>query len=136
MLREPLGDPQLRLRFLPDRRMPTDAEHHVIDAEPGRDVTIVQRDGSPAVALVHDAQLNDDPELLNAAGSVAVLAAENAELEAGWREALEALDRPRPRLGQAADEERRKLERNLHDGVQQRLVAINIELGIAADAAP
>jgi signal transduction histidine kinase len=136
MLRRPLGDPQLQLQFFRDGATATDAEREAIDAGPGRDVTVVQRDGSPAVALVHDAQLNDDPELLNAAGAVAVLAAENAQLEAGWHDALEDLDRSRTRLVQAADEERRKLERNLHDGVQQRLVAINIELGIAADAAP
>jgi hypothetical protein len=71
-------------------------------------VTVVQHDGSPAVAIVHDAQLDDDPELLNAAGAMALLAAENAELDAGWKEAIGDLERSRTRLVRAADEERRK----------------------------
>ena len=97
---------------------------------------MVQRDGSPAVAIVHDAQLNDDPELLNAAGAIALLAAENAELDAGWKEAMRDLERSRTRLVRAADEERRKFERNLHDGVQQQLIAIKIRLELAADRRP
>ena len=135
MLREPLGDPQLRLQFLPDRATEPDAERPAIEAGPGRDVTVVQRDGSPAVAIVHDAQLDDDPELLNAAGAIALLAAENAELDAGWKEAMRDLERSRTRLVRAADEERRKFERNLHDGVQQQLIAIMIRLGLAAEDA-
>ena len=55
-------------------------------------MTVVQRDGSPAVAIDHDAQLNDDPELLNAAGAIALLAAENAELDSGWNEAIRDLE--------------------------------------------
>ena len=134
MLREPLGDPQLRLQFLADRATDPDAERQAVEAGPGREVTVVQRDGSPAVAIVHDAQLDDDPELLNAAGAIALLAAENAELDAGWKEAMRDLERSRTRLVRAADEERRKFERNLHDGVQQQLVAIRIWLELAAEA--
>ena len=134
MLREPLGDPQLRLEFLADRATDPDAERQAVEAGPGRDVTVVQRDGSPAVAIVHDAQLDDDPELLNAAGAIALLAAENAELDAGWKETMRDLERSRTRLVRAADEERRKFERNLHDGAQQQLIAIKIWLELAADA--
>jgi signal transduction histidine kinase len=142
MLREPLGDPQLRLQFLSDGVKEPDAEREAVEAGPGRDVTVVLRDGSPRVAIVHDAQLNDDPELLNAAGAIALLAAESAELEAGWKEAVRDLEssrmhleHSRRRLVRAADEERRKFERNLHDGVQQHLVAIMIRLGLATDEA-
>ena len=98
-------------------------------------MTVVQRDRSPRVAIVHDAQLNDDPELLNAAGAIALLAAESAELDAGWKEAMRDLERSRTRLVRAADDERRKFERNLHDGVQQHLVAIRSRLGMAAEDA-
>ena len=98
-------------------------------------MTVVQRRGSPSVAIVHDAQLNDDPELLNAAGAIALLAAENAELDAGWKEAVRDLERSRMRLVRATDEERRKVERNLHDGVQHQLIAIMIRLGMAAEDA-
>jgi signal transduction histidine kinase len=136
MLRGPFGDPQLQLKVLADRATGSDDEHPAIEAGPGRKVTVVQHDGSPAVAIMHDAQLDDDPELLNAAGAIALLAAENAELDAGWKEAIGDLQRSRTRLVRAADEERRKLERNLHDGVQQQLIAIRILTGLAADEAP
>jgi signal transduction histidine kinase len=140
MLREPLGDPQLHLQFLPSHA--AEPARRAVKAGPGRDVTVVQRGGSPPVAIEHDAQLNDDPELLNAAGAVALLAAENAELDAGWNEAIRDLEHSRmhledsrSRLVRAADEERRKVERNLHDGVQHRLIAIMIRLGMAAEDA-
>ena len=121
MLRGPLGDPDLRLVFLDGARQPP-------PAEPGRDVKIVRHEGAPTVAIVHDPQLDDDPELLEAAGAVALLAAENAELDAGWTEALQELERSRARLVRAADDERRKVERNLHDSVQQLLISIKLRL--------
>jgi signal transduction histidine kinase len=124
ILREPLGDPDLRLVF-------RDAEHAA--APPGRAVTVVERDGREAVAILHDAQLDDDPELLQAAGAVALLAAENAELDAATNRALDDLRGSRARVVTAADDERRKLERDLHDGVQQRLVAIRMQLALAGE---
>ncbi len=132
MLREPLGDPTLRLRFL-DRSAEPDAERLAIEAGPGRDVSVVEREGSPAVAILHDPQLNDDPELLMAAGEVALLAAENAELEAGWKNALGDLERSQARLLRATDDERHKVERDLHDGVQQHLLAIMVRLRLGPD---
>src|SRR4051795_11111919 len=127
MLRGPLGDPDLRLVFLGGGQQPP------LPTEPGRDVKLVRHDGAPAVAIVHDPQLNDDPELLKAAGAVALLAAENAELDAGWTEALQEVARSRARLVRAADDERRKFERNLHDSVQQLLISIKLRLEIEAD---
>jgi signal transduction histidine kinase len=126
VLREPLGDPDLRLVF----------EHaDGVTPEPSRAVTVVERAGQPAVAIIHDPQLRDDPELLQAAGAVALLAAENAELDAAWNDALDELRESRVRIVTAADTERRKLERDLHDGVQQRLVALRIKLTLAAETA-
>jgi signal transduction histidine kinase len=121
MLRGPLGDPDLRLVFLGGNEAspPT---------EPDRDVKVLHHEGAPAVAIIHDPQLNDDPELLEAAGCVALLAAENAELDAGWTEALQELKRSRARLVNAADEERRKFERDLHDSVQAQLISIKLHL--------
>jgi signal transduction histidine kinase len=130
MLRGPLGDPGLRLRFWDVR---TDAWDDVVDPRPGESVTVVDNEGRPAVALIHDAQLEDDPELLRAAGAVAVLAAENAELDALWTDALQDLRRSRARISQAVDDERRRVVRNLHDGVQQRLVAIRMGVALSAD---
>jgi signal transduction histidine kinase len=125
MLRGPLGDPDLRLVFL-------DGHDGPLPDEPGRDVKLVRHDGAPAVAIIHDPQLDDDPELLEAAGAVALLAAENAKLDAGWTESLRELERSRARLVRAADDERRKFERNLHDSVQQRLISIKLRLEMEA----
>jgi signal transduction histidine kinase len=126
LLRDPLGDPDLRLVFLDGREAP-------LPTEPGRAIKLVRHDGAPAVAIIHDPQLNDDPELLDAAGAVALLAAENTELDAGWTEALREVARSRARLVRAADDERRKFERNLHDSVQQQLISIKIRLEIEAE---
>jgi signal transduction histidine kinase len=84
---------------------------------------------------VHDAQLSEDPELLQAAGAVALLALENAELDSAWKESLGELADSRSRLVRAGDRERRKLERDLHDGAQQRLVAASIDLSLAGELA-
>jgi signal transduction histidine kinase len=127
MLRGPLGDPDLRLVFLGGQDEPP-------PTAPGRDVRIVPHEGAPTVAIVHDEQLNDDPELVEAAAAVALLVAENAQLDAAWTEALQELRRSRARLVRAADDERRKLERDLHDSAQQRLISIKLRLEIAAAA--
>ena len=126
MLRGPVGDPDLRLIFLSDEEDP-------LPTEPGRDVKLVRHKGAPSVAIIHDPQLNEDPELLEAAGAVALLAAENADLEARWTEALQELERSRARLVRTADDERRKFERNLHDSVQQQLISIKLRLEIEAE---
>src|SRR5215204_7086566 len=126
MLRGPLGDPDLRLVFL-------GGEEGALPVEPGRDVKLVRHEGAPTVAIIHDPQLNEDPKLLEAAGAVALLAAENAELDAGWKEALQDLQHSRARLVRAADDERRKFEQNLHDSVQQQLISIKLRLEIEAE---
>jgi signal transduction histidine kinase len=77
---------------------------------PGRSIAPIDADAS----LVYDASLDDDPELIEAAASAAAIALESrARLE---------------RIVTAGDEERRRLERNLHDGAQQRLVALAMQL--------
>jgi signal transduction histidine kinase len=139
LLRKPLGDPRLQLMFRDPRTGGwTDADgrlaHELSAPASGRAVTLVERDGKPAIAILHDAQLSDDPELLQAAGASALLAAENATLEAAWSDALLELRRSRARIVSAADNERRKLERDLHDGVQQRLIGVRIKLAIAGES--
>ena len=73
--------------------------------------------------------LRDEPELLDARDAAAALALENARLHAELRARLEELKGSRARIVEAAQSERQRLERNLHDGAQQRLVAISLELG-------
>ncbi|MEP6954025.1 MAG: histidine kinase [Solirubrobacteraceae bacterium] len=139
MLREPLGDPALRLAFL-DRAKNTwvDADGEALEPvtpQSGLRLTEVVRDGHGAAAIVHDAQLAEEPELLQAAGAIVLLVQENAELDAGWKASLGDLRDSGRRIVAAAETERRKLERDLHDGAQQRLVSLRINLAIASEHA-
>ncbi|HEY1366468.1 MAG TPA: ATP-binding protein [Gaiellaceae bacterium] len=139
LLRAPLGDPGLRLGFWqPRTRVWVDGDGGVLEPPApgsGRRLTEVDRNDRPAVAIVHDAQLSDDPELLQAAGATALLARENAELQAAWNESLRELRGSRARIAAASDRERLRLERDLHDGPQQALVALRIRLALAAEQA-
>jgi len=141
MLRGPLGDPGLRLGFWrPSTRDWVGSDGvGLAPPTPGQRLTEVDRDGRRGVAIVHDAQLAEDPELLQAAGAAALLAHENTELDGAWksslrelRESRDELADSRARLASAGERERRKLERNLHDGAQQQLVAAAISLTLAA----
>jgi GAF domain-containing protein len=81
--------------------------------------------------IVHDPALNDDPGLVAAAGAGARLAIQNARLHADVKAQLEEVRASRLRLVQAGEAERRRVERNLHDGAQQPLLAVSLALGIA-----
>ena len=135
MLREPLGDPELRLAFWsPGGWVGESGE--AVTAGADRVLTAVERDGRPAVAVVHDPELAEDPELVHAAGAMALLAWENAQLEAGWEDALRELSASRARIAAVADGERRAIERDLHDGVQQQLTAALMRLAFVRDLLP
>jgi signal transduction histidine kinase len=101
----------------------------------GRRVTIVRQNGEPVAALVYDAMLGDEPELVEAVSAAAGIALENGRLEAELRARLQELHGSRTRVVEAQQNERRRLERNLHDGAQQRLVALALELGVLAEQA-
>jgi signal transduction histidine kinase len=92
---------------------------------------VIERGGEPVAALIHDASLAQDPQLVEAVAAAAGLALENERLQADLRARLEDLRASRGRLIEAQATERRRLERNLHDGAQQRLVALALELGLA-----
>ena len=137
MLRQALGDPGLRLGFWNDHACdwedPDDAP--LKPPGPGQTLTRVDRDAQPAAAIVHDAQLREDPELLNAAGAIALLAVENADFEAPWKRSLRALAESNARFTKASEAERRKLERDLHDGAQQRLLGALLRLSSVRELA-
>ncbi len=95
--------------------------------------TEIDNEGGRVGALVHDAELCETPDLLREAAAAAGLALENARLEVELRARLEALRASRARLVEAGDAERRRLTRDLHDGAQQRLVALMIELQLARE---
>ena len=128
-----LRDPSLTLAYwLPEFESWTDIDGrpvHLPDGTDGRSSTLVaDRDGLPVAALVHDASLRDEPGLLEAVTAAAAIALENARLSVELRARLEELRSSRARIVEAGDSERRRLERNLHDGAQQRLVAIALQL--------
>ena len=90
------------------------------------------RDGRPVALLVHRPGLLDDPALVDEIAAAARLALENERLQAQVRAQLEDLRASRARIVEQGDAERRRLERDLHDGAQQRLVALALSLRLAA----
>jgi signal transduction histidine kinase len=129
-----LHDPTLTVAYwLPgdERHVDAGGRTVILPAGPERAVTEVQREGRRIAALIHDPALDDEPELVASAGAAAALALENERLHAELRARLEELHASRARIVEAADDERRRIERDLHDGTQQRLVSIAMTLGLA-----
>jgi signal transduction histidine kinase len=129
-----LHDPGLALAYwLPQQHRFVDLEGRPIELPRDGDsrvATIVEREGRPVAALVHDGSLRDDPDLVEAVSAAAGLALENERLHAELRAHLDELRASRVRIVDAADAERRRLERDLHDGTQQRLVSVSMALGL------
>ena len=102
-------------------------------ARPSRKVSwwSLRHDGKPILAIVHDSVLDEDTELLEAVGVATTLALENRRLHHDLVDTVQALHASQKRLVSAASEERRRLERDLHDGAQQKLVALRIRLDLA-----
>src|SRR5215216_1547274 len=127
-----LGDPSLELGYwLPDRAVFADTEGRALalpGAGSGRSVTVVEREGQPVAALVHDPAVLEDPGLLEAVASAAQLAAANARLQAEVRARVEELAASRRRILAVRDEERRRLERRLHDKAEARLGELAVTL--------
>jgi signal transduction histidine kinase len=140
VLAQALHDPTLQLAYwLPDRDAFVDAAGRPVElpaAGGDRAVTILRHDGDPVAALLHDAALGDDPELVQAVAATARLAIENQRLQAEVHAQLEEVRASRARIVAFGDAERRRVERNLHDGAQQRLVNLSLALGIARSQVP
>lgn len=100
-----------------------------------RAVTFVGPEDRASAAIVHDPALLEQPELLAAVVRVLRLALENERLESELREQLLAVTESRARIVTAAEEERRRLERDLHDGAQQRLIGVMLALQQARSTA-
>jgi signal transduction histidine kinase len=129
-----LRDPSLELAYwVPESDGYVGIDGRPVDpvASGGRAVTVLERRGRRIAALVHDSALAEDPALLNAVSAAAGLALENERLLADLRAQLQQLRESRARIVEAGDTERRRLERNLHDGAQQRLVSLALALGLA-----
>jgi signal transduction histidine kinase len=139
-LAQALRDPSIELGYwLP-------AQQHYVDAS-GRPFELpepnsrraraeIEHDGRPVAVIVHDATLLDQPELIQSVGAAAALALENERLDAELRSRIEEVSASRVRLITAEQAARRRLERSLHDGPQQRLVALALGMRTARSRLP
>jgi signal transduction histidine kinase len=127
-----LRDPSLTLAYwLPEFESWADRDGRMVVLPArgeARATTTIDRDGAPVAALVHDGSLRDEAELLEAVSAAAGIALENGRLHAELNARLLELRGSRGRMIEAGRTERKRLERNLHDGAQQRLIALSLEL--------
>jgi signal transduction histidine kinase len=134
LLAERMGDRTLSIAYwLADRETFVDEFGRQVEMPApgsGRTWTAVEHDGRRVAAIVHDAELDATPELVNAAAAAAALALDNERLKADLRARVEDLRISRARIVEAADTARRRLERDLHDGAQQQLVSLALDLRI------
>jgi signal transduction histidine kinase len=137
-LAEGLGDPALELAYRrPETGAYVDAAGRPteVDSGPGRTVTPIVRGETSIAVLVHDERLLDQFGLVEEVLTAARLAVENEQLQAEVRARLEELRASRARIVEAGDAERRHLERDLHDGAQQSLLALSYDLRVVRAAA-
>jgi signal transduction histidine kinase len=129
---ERIGDESLSIAYwLPERQEFVDESGHPVELpeiDSGRTWTDVERDGGRVAAIVHDADLDTPPDLVRAAAAVAAPDLENQRVQVALRARVEELRASRARIVEAGMEARRRLERDLHEGAQQHLVALSLEL--------
>jgi signal transduction histidine kinase len=134
-LADALSDPSLELVYwLPESGRFVDGSGRAYTLPrlgSGRAVAPVEREGETIAAIVYDASLTGARDHVRAVGAAAALALENERLDAELRAKLEELRASRERMLRVGLEERRRLERNLHDGAQQRLVSLALNLKVA-----
>src|SRR6266540_1941945 len=125
-----LGDPELEIAYLVGEERYADARGRTVDlaSVDVRAATPLLRDGRPLAVLLHRTDLVENPQLIDEVASAARLGLENERLQAEVRAQLEDLRASRARIVEAGDAERRRLERDLHDGAQQRLVGFSLAL--------
>jgi signal transduction histidine kinase len=132
-----LHDPTLTVGYwVAESRQYVDADGHAVSPPPGRVATRVDRAGEPVALLMHDPALLEQPTLIEAACTAAALALQNERLTADLRARVIQLAESRRHVVQAAEAEWRRLERDLHDGVQQRLLSIPMALSVAESSLP
>lgn len=132
MIGDALGDSSLRLSLWD----PDEADYVDIDGVPvglprdtrARGVTNITRDGEPVAVLIHDPAVNTDSGVVEGLAATSLLLLQNSRL-------VQELRASRARLVDTAEQERRRIEQDLHDGAQQRLVEIQLRLSMARDLA-
>ena len=146
LLARALRDPSLRIAYPADAAETADGAGRFVDrfvdaagqtvdlgatSDGQRAVTRLEVGGRTVAALVHDAALVEQPELVRSVAAAAGLALENERLTADVRAQLEEVRRSRARIVAAGDAERRRVERDIHDGAQQQLVTVALLLQVA-----
>ena len=127
-----VGDPDLVLAYpLSTTARLVDAQGQPVALDDRRQQTRLMQDGQVVAVLAHASGLLDDEQLVDEVAAAARLALENERLQAEVRARLEELRASRARIVEAGDAERRRLERDLHDGAQQRLVGLSLSLRLA-----
>lgn len=133
-----LHDPSVELGYwLPARRAYVDAAGRELSLpadDSVRATTLVERDGEPLAAIVHDRALLENPRLIEATTAAARLALDNERLQAELRAKIVEVEASQIRIIEASDDARRQIERDLHDGAQQHLLATALSLRLANDA--
>ena len=129
-----LGDPTLEVvyRLADGRYVDATGRPVSLPDRADRAVTAVTAGGEEIAALVHDPALLDEPALVESVRATAGLVLENERLAAEVRSQLAEVRASRGRIVTATDAERRRIERDLHDGAQQRLVTLSVALGLEA----
>lgn len=134
-----LHDPTLQLGYWnPERAAYVDGEGEtlVLPGESSRQIaTIIKGRSGPLATIVHDRALLEDKRLIEAVSATTRLLLENERLQAEVHAQLEEVRASRARLVEAADAERRRVERDLHDGAQQRLITLSLALGLGREQA-
>ena len=130
MIGDALGDSTLTLGlWAPERNGYVDTAGAPLELprdSRARGVTEITRDDRPAAVLIHDPTLDTDSGVVEGLAAISLMLLENTRL-------VEELRTSRSRMVQTADRERRRLERDLHDGAQQRLMAVQIKLRLAQE---
>jgi signal transduction histidine kinase len=124
-----VGDPGLALAYpLGDGSRLVDAEGRPVELPPASETTSLVQDGRTVAVLAHRPGVLDDEQLVEEVAAAARLALENERLQAEVKARLDELRSSRARIVEAGDAERKRLERDLHDGAQQRLVGLSLSL--------
>ena len=137
VLARSLGDPELEVVYpQPGSQRYVDADGHAVASPaPPRVATPIVRDGEPIAIVLHSRGLHGPRVLEREIGAAARLAVDNERLRAGVLTHLDELRASRSRIVQTADAARQRIERDLHDGAQQRLLSLSYQLRLAHLAA-
>jgi signal transduction histidine kinase len=135
-LAEALDDPSVDLLYRSSDGQWLDTRARMVTlpaADAERAYTVISDGDSEVAAILHDDALRDHRDFVHAVGGLALVVLANQRLTGQVEQSLQQARRSRERILAVADEERRRIERDLHDGAQQRLVALRIKLELASE---